>query len=284
MVGNLIVVEHVKLLKRQLTWVVLGLLTALVFVQVLAQYLIAKNPPSANGVEIPPEAIEKAVSSVLWPTALPAILSGAGQLAWLVVIVLFGAVIAQEYNWRTLHMWLARGVPRGQLIVAKATTFFLPCLGIVILPAVVVGALTAALTVISKGGLDVSQIDPLGLALGIGVTAWSILPYAAVTLPLAVASRSTIAPIGGGVAFVILEQVLVLMKAPVAPYMPSALGASLGALRALVVRGAHVPQVAAAQSGISVLDPASAAIGVAIWVLACVAAAYLILRRQDVAE
>ncbi len=273
MISNqMAVVEHVKLLKRQLTWVVIGVPIALSFLQALVQYVMARTSPDAT---------EEALNSLLWPAAIPGILGSTTQMGWgqLVVIVLFGAVIAQEYNWRTLHMWLARGVPRSQFIAAKASAFLPVSLAIVVLPLILVGCLTAVFTVISTGGLDVSQIDALRLALATLATAYILLPYAALMLPLAVASRSTIAPIGGGIAFFFVEAMFQAMSLPGAAYTPAALGSSLRTLLPGIVRGAE-----AAQASGAFLDPATAAAGVGLWVLAFVGLAYLLLRRQDVTE
>ncbi len=103
MISNrMAVVEYVKLLKRQLTWVVVGLAIVQVLALTITQYFTVKNATGAT---------EEALSSLRWPNVLPATLGSLTSMgtAQMLVIVLFGAVIAQEYSWRTLHMWLARG-------------------------------------------------------------------------------------------------------------------------------------------------------------------------------
>lgn len=273
MISNrMAVVEYVKLLKRQLTWVVIGVAIVQVFGLTIAQCFVATSSPGATG---------EALSSLRWPNVLPGILGGLTSMgtAQMLVVVMFGTVIAQEYNWRTLHMWLARGVSRGQFIAAKWSAMLPVSLAIAVLPLILVGALTAVFTVVSTGALDVSQIDALRLVVATGATVFILLPYATLMLPLAVASRSPVAPIGGGLAFFLVEAMLMTTNVPGAAYTPAALGASLRTLLPGIVRG-----VEAAQASATLVDPTTAAVGVTVWVIAFIGIAYLVLRRQDVTE
>jgi ABC-type transport system involved in multi-copper enzyme maturation permease subunit len=111
-----------------------------------------------------------------------------------------------------------------------------------------------------------------------------LLPYAALTFFLAIASRSTVVAIGGGLAYAMLiEGVLVQLLAcvggtwaKVSQYLPAGLSNSLAALNR-VSEGASsglVTQMDGLSSGTAVL-------GIALYTILFVGLALLAFRRQD---
>lgn len=140
--------------------------------------------------------------SVTWPGAFINVLqlNSSSGLGAILVIVLTGAVTAQEFHWRTLHLWLSRGVPRVTYTLGKFASLLLPVL-MLVTAGLAAGSLTTAIASLSiNGSLRLDQIDAAQLAIGVFRTAYTLLPYAALTFLLAVLTRSTAAAIGIGMA------------------------------------------------------------------------------------
>jgi ABC-type transport system involved in multi-copper enzyme maturation permease subunit len=285
MLGQLVLAEEKKLWKRTLFWVEVSLLILLIVLQLVSNYGTAVSPPRASSgmVMVDHEAMRaRAVAASTWPLSFAAILSNVGPIAILAVIVLVGALVAQEYNWRALHVWLSRGVPRVTFIAAKVAALVLPLLVIVLIPLIVGGLLTVPFTLSVKGTLDLTQINWTQLLMGSLLTAYALLPYAMIALLLAVAGRSPVVAIGGGVALVVVDIGLCLSGTAVGSYVPFGLMRSLQALNAGIASQAAAPVDGLGTAG--TLPPAAAVIGVAIWTLVCLVAAAVILWRQDLTD
>ena len=278
--------EQQKLFKRALLWVELALLALLVLVLHIALYVTVQLRPAGAGAN--PEMIAMVRQSLLWPKALINVLGfAAGNgLGGLVVIVLVGAAVAQEYTWRTLHLWLSHGVPRARLLTAKFAALLVPLLLVVLAPLVAGGAVTAYFTYQQTGGLNLAEVNGLHLALSTLRTAYTLLPYAALTFLLAVVSRSTVVAIGGGVAYALLvESILVQLLAlgsktvaRLAQYLPGMLAAGLLQLNRPT---AEVTVGLNAGSGPQLPGPVWAAVGIALYTLAFFGLAVWAFRRQD---
>jgi ABC-type transport system involved in multi-copper enzyme maturation permease subunit len=289
MFWNIFLLEQHKLLKRTLLWAELALLALLVLVLHVALYVTVQWRPA--GSEVDPEVIAMVRQSLLWPKALINALdfaAGNGP-GGLVVIVLVGAAVAQEYTWRTLHLWLSQGVPRPRLLGAKFAALVVPLLLVVLVPLVAGGAVTAYFTYQQTGGLNLAEVSALHLALSALRTAYTLLPYAALTSLLAVVSRSAVVAIGGGVAYALLvESILVQLlalgsetAARVARLLPGMLAAGLLQLNQTT---AEVSVGLNAGPGTRLLDPGPAAVGIALYTLAFFGLAVWVFRRQDLAE
>jgi hypothetical protein len=103
-----------------------------------------------------------------------------------------------------------------------------------------------------------------------------------IALLLAVAGRSPVVAIGGGVALVVVDIGLCLSGTAVGSYVPFGLMRSLQALNAGIASQAAAPVDGLGTAG--TLPPAAAVIGVAIWTLVCLVAAAVILWRQDLTD
>ncbi len=290
MFGNLIRVEDYKLLRRRMLWIMIALAVLLTLASLIMQYV---NAMGAGNPLITSEARQamqsQAQADITWPTAPAAVVRSAGALSWLLMIVLIGAATAQEYSWHTLHLWLGRGVPRLTILIAKTAALALPALLVVLLPLVGGLLLTAAMTIVRTGSLDLAQVNFGWLVLSTVLTAYAALPYAAFAFLLAVATRTQAAPLGGGMALWVLSLVLVSSKSPAGPFTPIGLAGALETVYAGIARSASaVPAadlVAAfgfAPSGL--LGPGAAILGIAAWVVVCVGMAELIFRRQDLTD
>jgi hypothetical protein len=116
----------------------------------------------------------------------------------------------------------------------------------------------------------------------LGVTL-SLLPYAALGLLLAVAARSTVVALGGGMAYALLLEPLLVQLMPllgegwanVTGYFPNALGRSLNAgMSNLIAAGGAAPAIEG-------LSPAMAALLLAGYAVVMLTTAVIIFQRQD---
>jgi ABC-type transport system involved in multi-copper enzyme maturation permease subunit len=204
--------------------------------------------------------------------------SGGAAFGGLLMVILAGAAMGGEYGWHGVHLWLSRGLSRPVFLWSKFASLLVP-LALIPLTALAVGGPLMAISINMKQGSVGNVSDGIPELLGaIPVTMYTMLPYIALAVLLAILGRSTVAAIGGGIAFMvvvesILGQLLPLLGgfwAEIPGYLPSRMAASLLEMEA---------------EGAAVLLPQSqAAVGLAIWTLALLAAATWAFQRQDLSE
>jgi ABC-type transport system involved in multi-copper enzyme maturation permease subunit len=290
MFWNILTIENTKTLKRSMLWIELALL-ALLTIGIFVLIFIASL--NTGGEALPPEASEQIKATLVWPGALMQALSlAAGNgLGGLLLIILVGAMTAQEYTWRTMHLWLGRGVPRLALVTAKFTATLFPALLFVLAPLAAGGITSGIFSMLLDGSLHLDQFNFAELLLAVLRTAFTLLPYAGLAFLLGIATRSTAAAIGGGLAYAlllegVLAQILSLIGGTMGKllaYLPTSLASALLTLnQAVLTTGVTVNGDPAGT--IPLIEPAPAAIGIALWTAAFVGAALLIFRRQDLAE
>jgi hypothetical protein len=273
--------EHVKLFKRNILWVEIALLALAVATLYLIAFAILLAGSSG---EMVPEVIENGLT---WPAGLTGALGFAAgpNLGGLLMIVLVGAVVAQEYAWGTLQLWLSRGIPRPLLMGVKFAALLLPASLIVLTALVTGGLISGAFSLHFLGSIPFSQVEWGQLGWSILVYTYSLLPYAALTFFLAVASRSTVVSIGGGLAYALLLEGIGLQLigalggiwGEIGRYMPGGLARGMLSLNS----GITVEVGGEAVERIQFLNPAAAAVGIALYVLIFVTGAILLFRRQD---
>lgn len=280
MLWNMFVVENQKLFKRAIVWVELALIAIGVTAINLLMFTITQ-------VEADNPMIAQLEQTLVWPAGLTQSigLAAGPSLGGILMVVLVGAATAQEYTWRTLQLWLSRGTPRALFLSAKFMALLLPALLLVVTPLVAGGLITAVFSQILLGEIPFSAVvwgDVITLTLA---TAYSLLPYAGLAFLLAIATRSTMVAIGGGLAYTLLLEGLAVQLlafagggwAEIGKYTPAGLAQSLlniGSAMTVEVDGQMAP-------AIQYLDPGPAAIGVALYTLVFVALSILIFRRQD---
>ncbi len=286
MLAAMIRIEHAKLYRRHLLWVELGLVGGLVLALFVMLAVL-----QASGLLA--EAAAPLEDLMGWPNSLLVALnmSASGSLGGLLVAVLVAVVVAQEYQWQTTSLWLRQGVSRLQLLTAKVVTLTGAILLLVLAPLVVGGATSAVVAIIQGGPERLTPVPWGELALAVLRTAYSLLPYMALTLAIAIRTRNMAASIGIGVGYSllveeILAQLLVLVggvPGRIAMYLPGQMAAALNNLNA---------QVASLTAGIegaeqamalmpTYLAPNVAMIGIAVYTVAFTAIAVLLFRRQD---
>ena len=283
MFWQMVAVEQKKLTRRKILWIELAMMAAAAVFIPLVIYLASQSDGSGNLVITTDGPVEEMIA---WPMALRLgiDLASGGGLGGLLIVILIGTLTAQEYGWRTMQLWLSNGISRPVLLLAKFTAVLLPSLLLVLAPFVAGALTTAVFTQNLQGSLPFAQVDWWQATLSIGRTAFTLLPYAALTFFLAVISRSTVVAIGGGLAYAMLiEGVLVQLLtfvggtwAKIGQYLPAGLSNSLAALNR--VSASSGTGLVTQAEGVSM---ATAVPGIALYTLLFVGLAIFAFRRQD---
>ncbi len=283
MFWQMVSVEQKKLTRRKILWIELAMVAAAAVFIPLVIYLASQGDGSGNLVITTDGPVEDMIA---WPLALNLGigLASGGGLGGLLIVILIGTLTAQEYGWRTMQLWLSNGISRPVLLLAKFAIVLLPALLFVLAPFITGALTTAVFTQNLQGSLPFAEVDWWQAALSILRTAYTLLPYAALTFLLAVASRSTVVAVGGGLAYTLLiEGVLMQLLglvggtwAKIGQYLPAGLSNSLASLNRVSAStsSGFVPQAAG-------LSMETAVIGIALYTLLFVGLAILAFRRQD---
>lgn len=281
--------ELPKLFKRRMTWVLALSLAVLLVTLDLGMYLMLRNPAALEGR---PEGMEEMMwASLCWPTAFSDLLETAAgnNLGGLLLVILAGAVVAQEYSWRTVNLWLGHGLPRPVFLGAKFVALALACLLLTLVPVLVGVPLTAWFTAQHSAPPGLADLPLAALLLGTLRTAYTLLPYAALTLMVAVLARSTVAAIGVGLAYALLVEQMAAdllrmaggLWADLTLYLPGGLARALMRLNReafgleLGVYGGR---------DVETLGPSAAALGIALYTAVFLGMALWTFRRQDLTE
>ena len=212
MFWHLLSTENTKIVRRRMLWVVLALIALMVLVIELV--IFGTIEKGLSGTAMPAEDRLNVLQTITWPGALVNVLTmiGGNAFGGLFFVILVGAVTSQEYSWRTLHLWLSRGVPRPTLRLANFAALITPALLIVLTALVAGGVITAIISFNINNTLHLDQMNFSQLFLSVLRTAYTLLPYGALTYFLAVISRSTVVAVSGGLAYVLLlENILIQM-------------------------------------------------------------------------
>jgi ABC-type transport system involved in multi-copper enzyme maturation permease subunit len=287
---NTLSIENKKIFKRRMLWIELGILAALI---IFLYTIIYATMQTSSEMGMGSEGRQVVRDIVTWPGAILNALSfgGGNSLGGLLAIVLIGAVTAQEYTWRTMHLWLSRGIPRPVLVAAKFVAILLPIFLFVVTPLLVGGGLTAIFTLQIDKSLPFDQINWWHLTMSVLRTAYTLLPYATLTFMLAIVTRSTAAAIGIGLAYTLLVESIASTVFPllggilakIAVYLPGSLAEGVLKLNDTAMVG----KLVSAGDGINIikyLDPIPAAIGIAIWTILFLGLAVWSFRRQDLSD
>ncbi len=290
MFRNILSVENTKILKRRMLWIELGILSALIILLYTITYATLQT---RNQESMDLETRQAILMIITWPSALINSLSfgGGNSLGGLLAIVLVGTATAQEYTWRTMHLWLSRGLPRPMLMGAKFVALLVPIGLFVVTPLVIGGGLTAIFTLQIDKSLPFGQIHLWNLVMSVVRTAYTLLPYAALTFMLAIVTRSTAAAIGVSLAYTLLVEgvagtIFTLLGGiwrEIVVYLPGSLAAGLLKLNASAF-SVQVVSSGNTSETIKRLAPVPSAIGLAVWTIIFLGLAVLAFRRQDLSE
>jgi ABC-type transport system involved in multi-copper enzyme maturation permease subunit len=288
MFGQFIANENTKNLRRKMLWVELGILVGLLFL--IQGLLYATLNLNLGQQTVSSQERAQMMQSITWPGSLMTALElvAGSALGGMLLVVMAAAVTAQEYTWRTFHLWLSRGVPRSKLLLAKFTALLLPAFLIVTTGVLSVAGVTAIVTLQESGLLPLESIHYGQLFLSLVRTTYSLLPYAALAFLLAVATRSTVVSVAAGLAYPLVAEGLLIQLlnlaggnlSRLAYYLPASLASSLTSLNQSLIKGVTDP----AQAIPTGLAPLPAAIGIAVWTVLLVGLSIWLFRRQDLAD
>lgn len=279
MFWQMVTIEQTKLFKRWILWVELGLMALAAILATVGLYAILQ-------VESGAEETAQLRALVTWPDGLFSSLSFAAgsNLGGILIVILAGAVTAQEYGWRTLQLWLSRGVPRPLLLAARFVALLPAVLLITLTPLLAGGLATAVFSQTMDGRIPFGQVEWVRLAWQSVGVAYTLLPYAGLAFMLAVLSRSTVVAIGGGLAYALLIEGIAIQLlsfagggwARVGQYLPAGLARSL-----LQTQSGLTVQVNGESAGVLFTDGTTAALGLALYTLVFLTLAILTFRKQD---
>ncbi|NPA26932.1 MAG: ABC transporter permease subunit [Chloroflexi bacterium] len=286
MFPRLFSIEWRKLSGRMLLWGEMAVLAVLILAIHIALMAVLAQP---QGHDLPPEALEAMRDAMRWPQGLLNAFTfvNGGELGGLFAVVLAAALVAQEYPWRTVHVWLSRGVARGSYLLAKAAALA-AALGLLVLTALLTGGIvTGAYTLHTLGQLPWGEL-PWGEMVRGFLVAWiTLLPYASLTVFVAVLTRSTLIATGVGLGYSLLVENLavevLLLASPdlarVARFLPSLLA---NAALNFVEHGAEFQAGVAQTTQFELVEPGLACALLLGYALFGLGAAWWAFRRQDI--
>lgn len=289
MFWQMITIEQTKLTRRTMFWVELALVISLILIMFGTLFSVQRSLTSgaiSDSSHIRVEGVDDPHEMdilLTWPGGIINTFSAISGLGAILLIILAGAMTAQEYTWRSFSLWLSRGVPRAVVLLAK----FVIIVGMAVLitvTAVFIGTLiTAGLSRYYLGQVPFAAVNWSAWVTNIFITTYAMLPYAALAMLLAILSRSTVVAIGVGLSFAavvesLLAQILPLLGGTwntIAQYLPANLAVTLGNLRQTVATGTTVSQVT------NGMTPGTAAIVVALYLFVLIGSALVAFQKQD---
>jgi ABC-type transport system involved in multi-copper enzyme maturation permease subunit len=274
---NITRAEQHKLLRRRLLAVELVLLTLMLAGLSVVFYVIIPTLPDAD------------MSAPIWTDTLIMLVQFASMslIGGIIAVVLVGAVVAQSYQWRTLHLWLSHGTPRPLLLGAKAVALLVALLLVPLVALLLVGPFTALLLAGQEGAtLNIGDLHVGAVLFSVLRAMLTLLPYAALALLLAVVTRSPVAPIGGGIGVIVAEMMLASLVGSLGGAKVNAILALLpSGLSAIVLETNNMTSLdgmlVAPPDAALPFDPWLALVGIAVWTLALLLPAFWVFRRQD---
>ncbi len=200
--------------------------------------------------------------------------AGTSTMGHVLAVVLAGAIMAHEYNWRSLHLWLSQGVSRTTLLWTKFVSLIVPVALFFVVTAAVTAGVAGTFLYVEHGSIGPVAGELGDLLRTAGLGAYGVLPFAALALLLAVSGRSMLVAVGGGLALTMMGEMLFVQ------IMGMIGGRALDLVAYLP--GSLVPGVLGMDiEAYQPLEPGAAALAIAIYTVLFMGAATLIFQRQD---
>jgi ABC-type transport system involved in multi-copper enzyme maturation permease subunit len=280
MLWNLCINETVKLLRRALYWVELGVFLGLCLL--LFTVLVVLVQSGGGQTPFTPGQLAEFRQSLTWPGALYAAIKFTGApVGPLLVIILVATVTAQEYVWRTVNLAVGSGVPRTRVLTAKLLSIFVALLGWMVILLLFAGALSAVIGSLIQGAPDFSAINfgHVGLSMIRGI--YAQFPVIALTFFLALATRSTVTAIGIAAGyFVVFETLLVQMLSILGNGLVTRITSFLPGMLSMGLLQANEMEAVPAGGSFLLAPDASAAL-IAVFTMILLVLSFLLFRRQD---
>ena len=210
--GGMIKAELIKLRKRQMTQVLLGILVAIIAIVNLLLLAISKVRTNAAG-----QAPIRITNLLGLPVAIPFALSLLASFGVLLAIILTASSVGNEYNWKTVRTALISSQSRFKFLVAKLVS-----LGILILIGMVIGVATGFIMSLITTALGGYTFD---FSFATGSYLWAqflqfwrtfyiIMPFSLLGFAMAILGRSAMPGIATGIGVFFLEDIVTaLMRA-----------------------------------------------------------------------
>ncbi len=204
--GRMIGAEFLKLRKRQMTWVLLGILVGIIVIVNLLLLAISKVKTPGPGIGSGNLATLLGLQS-----AIPFAFSMMASFGSLLAIIFTASSIGSEYSWKTIRPALVSSESRFKFIVSKLVSLGSMIL-ISMLIAVIVGFIMGLITT-GLGG------NAYSFSFFTGAYAWTqvlqylrtfyvIMPFALLGFMMAIVGRSAMPGIATGVGFLFLEAII----------------------------------------------------------------------------
>ncbi|NJK79952.1 MAG: ABC transporter permease subunit [Chloroflexaceae bacterium] len=208
---HLVQAEWLKLTRRPMTWILLGLFLVLLAFNSLGWFLfVALHDGTFTGGTTRIQILDDVQVNQLrlqlrFPGVFGDVLGYVNSIGGVLAMVLAAAAVGSEYGWGTLRLHLARHPRRGRYLIGKIITLLL-----VILAGMVIALLIGSLLGLLLGSIlgNVGSITPGDLLLllpGILRALYVILPYILFTIAITIIGRSVLAGVAGGVLFLVLD-------------------------------------------------------------------------------
>jgi hypothetical protein len=265
---RLLTANLAKLRRRPATWVTLLLLVALLLLVLLA--VVAGSREARD-----PEAALAARLFITFPGAYGLILAMVLSIGGLLAVTFGAAIAGSEWTWGTLKAAVARGESRGRYTLAGFGAVAI-CTWIGLVVAFLVGVAGAAagatITGVSLSGMGngatlgglPEQFARAGLATAMD---------AALGFAIATVARSQLAGIGVGIGLYFAEGIAGIFLPDVIKWFPFASASAVVSVGGRITSG---------DGGGARLDPDTALLAVAVWLVAAVLVASLWTERAEI--
>lgn len=262
-----------KLVGRPASFVSVGLLVGLLGLIVLASATVGQNGPD-------PEDGIAARLLLTFPGAYDFILSFMLGLGGLVAVLYAAAVGGSEWTWGTLKNVVARGESRIRytlLTFAAIALMIAVGLAITFLLGVVLVLIGASIAGVSTAGL--TDADTLARLPRMAARGWfAVVEEASIGFAIATLARSQLAGIGAGIAFYFGELFARVFLPAIVKYMPFAVA------NASIDTGGRggFGGGGGGGGGVASLEPDTALILVAAWLVGSLLVAVLVTERAEI--
>jgi ABC-type transport system involved in multi-copper enzyme maturation permease subunit len=286
MFTQLLQIEQQKNRRRTMFRVELALLLAVVvsvtLILLWVRSMLLNGVTESGNLRIEGIDLPMAEALLTWPMSFELLLGVVSTLLPILMLLLIGTSIAQEYSWRSFQLLLSRGVPRTILLPAKLLAMLASAFLFMTAATLLHAAISGVLSWWLLDQLPLAEIHFHYLLLTMAGILLVVLPYAALALLLGVLSRSTAVSVGLPLLTItliepLLRQFLPLLGArweTAVTYLPAALQSSL--LPPLLAR---ISDPAVSMSG--PVAPWTAALGLLLYGLFFLGAAIAVFHRQD---
>ncbi|MBO9312996.1 MAG: ABC transporter permease subunit [Chloroflexus sp.] len=211
MFTNLLAAEWLKISRRPMALLLLGIFLFLTFLQQTLWFLVvALQEGTFSGGQVTfnllsPAAIEQIKRQLSLPGVFGAVLSAINGTGGILAIILTAGIVGSDFNWGTLRILLTRAPHRGAYLLAKLVALQLALLVATVIT-LVIGAMLALLFGTILGlPQQIGIIDLLLLPIGMLRALIVMLPYTLIAGASAIVGRSVIAGVGGGLIFLAFD-------------------------------------------------------------------------------